>query len=132
MGPVGGVSVRHTFHDRSGPAFRKGAYRCFRVCSNSQKSQPPALDPQVQMWTATRTDYPRDRTLAQLFEEVVSASPNSIALVFGDTQLTYAELERPRQPVGAPPACGRCRTGDARWVLHGALDRADRGAARQS
>ena len=58
----------------------------------SQKSPPPALTPQVLMWNATRTDYPRDRTVAQLFEEVVSASPNSIALVFGNTQLTYAEL----------------------------------------
>ena len=58
----------------------------------SQKSHPPALTPQVLMWNATRTDYPRDRTVAQLFEEVVSASPSSVALVFGNTQLTYAEL----------------------------------------
>ena len=58
----------------------------------SQKSHPPALTPQVLMWNATRTDYPRDRTIAQLFEGVVSASPGSVALVFGNTQLTYAEL----------------------------------------
>lgn len=58
----------------------------------SQTSHPPALTPQVLMWNATRTDYPRDRTVAQLFEEVVAASPNSVALVFGKEQLTYAEL----------------------------------------
>ena len=59
---------------------------------NSQKSQQSALAPQVLMWNANRTDYPRDRTVAQLFEEAVSASPGSVALVFGNEQLTYAEL----------------------------------------
>lgn len=58
----------------------------------SQKSLPPAASPQAPMWDDTRTNYPRDRTVAQLFEEVVSASPGSVALVFGNTQLTYAEL----------------------------------------
>lgn len=47
---------------------------------------------QLLAWNATCTDYPKDRTVASLFEEIVSASPNSIALVFGKEQLTYAEL----------------------------------------
>jgi amino acid adenylation domain-containing protein len=58
----------------------------------SQNFHPPAADPQVLMWNGIRTEYPRDRTVAQLFEEVVLASPGSVALVFGDAQLTYAEL----------------------------------------
>jgi amino acid adenylation domain-containing protein len=58
----------------------------------SEKSHPSALAPQVLTWNATRTDYPRDRTVAQLFEEAVSESPGSVALVFGNTQLTYGEL----------------------------------------
>lgn len=40
----------------------------------------------------SRSDYPRDRTVAQLFEEVVSSSPGSIALALGEKQLTYGEL----------------------------------------
>lgn len=57
-----------------------------------QESHRCAPAPQVLTWNATSTDYPRDRTVAQLFEEVVSASPDSVALVFGNTRLTYAEL----------------------------------------
>jgi amino acid adenylation domain-containing protein len=52
----------------------------------------PALTQQVRKWNATHTDYPRDRTVAQLFEEIASAFPGAIALVFGNVQLTYAEL----------------------------------------
>ncbi|WP_426424816.1 non-ribosomal peptide synthetase [Bradyrhizobium genosp. A] len=47
---------------------------------------------QTGAWNGSRTDYPRDRTIAQLFEEVVASSPNAIALEFGSKQLTYAEL----------------------------------------
>lgn len=36
--------------------------------------------------------YPLNRSVAQLFEEVVAANPNSIALIFEDKELTYAEL----------------------------------------
>lgn len=56
------------------------------------ETSPGSCAQQVLMWNATRTDYPRDRTVAQLFEEIVSAYPDSIALVFGDAQLTYSEL----------------------------------------
>jgi amino acid adenylation domain-containing protein len=56
------------------------------------ETSPPAFMQQVLVWNATRTDYPRGQTVAQLFEEIVSADPGSIALVFGDEQLTYAEL----------------------------------------
>ncbi|MET4389869.1 amino acid adenylation domain-containing protein [Bradyrhizobium sp. F1.4.3] len=47
---------------------------------------------QVRAWNGPRTEYPRDRTVAQLFEEVVASSPNSIALEIGSRRLTYAEL----------------------------------------
>lgn len=43
-------------------------------------------------WNDTGTVYPRDKTVAQLFEEVVERYPDSIAVVFGNQQLTYAEL----------------------------------------
>ena len=40
----------------------------------------------------TKTDYPKDKTIVDLFEEQVEKTPNNIAVVFGDQQLTYKEL----------------------------------------
>jgi amino acid adenylation domain-containing protein len=40
----------------------------------------------------TRTDYPKDKCLHQLFEEQVQRTPNSVAVVFEGQQLTYAQL----------------------------------------
>ncbi|MBH8554250.1 amino acid adenylation domain-containing protein [Nostocaceae cyanobacterium CENA357] len=40
----------------------------------------------------TQTDYPQDKCVHQLFAEQVQKTPNNIAVVFGEQQLTYAEL----------------------------------------
>ncbi len=40
----------------------------------------------------TQTDYPKDKTMHRLFEEQVSRTPERAALVLGDQQLTYREL----------------------------------------
>ncbi|MCP5049022.1 MAG: amino acid adenylation domain-containing protein, partial [bacterium] len=40
----------------------------------------------------TRTPYPRDKSIQQLFEEQVEMRPGKPAVVFGDAQLTYREL----------------------------------------
>ena len=40
----------------------------------------------------TKTNYPQDKTLVELFEEQVLKTPDNIALVFGDDNLTYKEL----------------------------------------
>lgn len=40
----------------------------------------------------TKTDYPRNKTIHQLFEEQVKRTPNDIAVVFEDKKLTYSEL----------------------------------------
>jgi len=42
----------------------------------------------------TYADYPREKTINQLFEEQVERTPENIALVFGDQQLTYKELNQ--------------------------------------
>ncbi|MDZ8136605.1 MAG: amino acid adenylation domain-containing protein [Nostoc sp. DedQUE04] len=42
----------------------------------------------------TQIDYPKDKCIHQIFEEQVEKTPNNIALVFEDQQLTYAELNR--------------------------------------
>jgi non-ribosomal peptide synthetase component F len=40
----------------------------------------------------TRTDYPKDRCLHQLFEGQVQRTPDRVAVVFEGQQLTYAQL----------------------------------------
>ncbi|MCL1989818.1 MAG: amino acid adenylation domain-containing protein, partial [Defluviitaleaceae bacterium] len=40
----------------------------------------------------TITEYPRDKTVVQLFEEQVEKTPENVAIVFEDEQLTYQEL----------------------------------------
>jgi non-ribosomal peptide synthetase component F len=49
-------------------------------------------------WNHTRTDYPRGKTIHQLFEEQTNCAPDARAIVFGGEQLTYHELnERANQ-----------------------------------
>jgi len=40
----------------------------------------------------TKTDYPKDKCIHQLFEEQVQRTPDSVAVVFEGQQLTYAQL----------------------------------------
>lgn len=40
----------------------------------------------------TGADYPRDKTVHRLFEEQAERTPGSVAVVLGDKQLTYREL----------------------------------------
>ena len=40
----------------------------------------------------TKTDYPKDKCLHQLFEEQVQRTPDNVAVVFEGQQLTYAQL----------------------------------------
>ena len=43
-------------------------------------------------WNETHADYPQHATVQSLFEAQVESSPDAIALIFKDEQLTYAEL----------------------------------------
>ena len=45
-------------------------------------------------WNATEAEYPRDKCLQQLFEEQVEKTPQAVALVFEEEELSYAELNR--------------------------------------
>lgn len=40
----------------------------------------------------TKVDYPKDKTIVDLFEEQVEKTPDNIAVVFEDQKLTYKEL----------------------------------------
>jgi amino acid adenylation domain-containing protein len=43
-------------------------------------------------WNDTQTEYPKDKCIHQLFEEQVERTPDAIALVYENQQLTYREL----------------------------------------
>jgi amino acid adenylation domain-containing protein len=43
-------------------------------------------------WNSTYLEYPQDKCIHQLFEEQVQKTPEAIAIVFADQQLTYFEL----------------------------------------
>lgn len=43
-------------------------------------------------WNATATDYPRNSTIAQIFEELAARTPLAPALVSGKASLSYGEL----------------------------------------
>ena len=43
-------------------------------------------------WNHTTADYPKDLCIHQLFEQQVEQTPDAVAVVFGNEQLTYREL----------------------------------------
>ena len=53
-----------------------------------EKCLPPAE------WNATEAEYPRDICLHQLFEAQVRQTPDAVAAVFQDEQITYRKLSQ--------------------------------------
>src|SRR5438477_8679641 len=45
-------------------------------------------------WNATYAGYPGDKCIHQLFEMQVKRTPEAVAVVFEDQQLTYRDLNR--------------------------------------
>ncbi|PYP82534.1 MAG: non-ribosomal peptide synthetase, partial [Blastocatellia bacterium AA13] len=45
-------------------------------------------------WNQTAADYPHDRSVPELFEQQVELSPDSVAVVYEGSQLSYDELNR--------------------------------------
>ena len=43
-------------------------------------------------WNNTKTDYPKDKCIHQLFEEQVEKNPDAVAVVFEQQKLTYSQL----------------------------------------
>ena len=44
-------------------------------------------------WNQTKTEYPRERTITELFAEQVAAAPTAVAVQFEDHELTYQQLD---------------------------------------
>jgi len=60
--------------------------------SNLQLLTPSELQQFLVEWNDTQTDYPQDKCIHQLFEEQVEKTPDAVAVVFENQQLTYREL----------------------------------------
>ncbi len=45
-------------------------------------------------WNDTKTEYPRDKCIHELFEQQVEQTPDAIAVVFEEQSLSYRELNR--------------------------------------
>jgi amino acid adenylation domain-containing protein len=54
----------------------------------------PAEKQQILEWNGTKADYPQDRCIHQLFEQQVEQTPDAVAVVFEDEQITYKELNQ--------------------------------------
>ncbi|QAV18752.1 non-ribosomal peptide synthetase [Paenibacillus chitinolyticus] len=48
----------------------------------------------LEQFNATKTEYPRDAAVHELFEEQAALRPDEAAVLFGDKEITYAELNR--------------------------------------
>jgi amino acid adenylation domain-containing protein len=58
----------------------------------SREGSEPFLGEPFVAWNATQTDYPRDKSVADLFEETAAKYPSAVAVICDDQQLTYSEL----------------------------------------
>lgn len=48
----------------------------------------------MRTWSGTSTDYPRNATVISLFETISRQNPDNVALIQGDIELTYEELNK--------------------------------------
>src|SRR5215467_13280589 len=60
----------------------------------SEATQEGHLARWIEERNRTKTDYPRDATIHGSFSEQAQIGPDRVAVVHGDGQLTYSELDR--------------------------------------
>ncbi|WBW96384.1 amino acid adenylation domain-containing protein [Oceanirhabdus sp. W0125-5] len=52
------------------------------------------INERVYNFNSTKSEYPKDKTVNQLFEQQVRETPDKIAVIFGNENLTYRELNK--------------------------------------
>ncbi len=60
--------------------------------SDLQLLTPSEVQQLLVEWNDTKTDYPQDKCIHELFEAQVKKTPDAVAVVFENQQLTYREL----------------------------------------
>jgi amino acid adenylation domain-containing protein/thioester reductase-like protein len=66
---------------------------------NSPISKLPVMDDKdmskiINTWNSTTSNYPKNDTIIQLFEEQVRRTPNNTAVIYGTKSLSYSELNQ--------------------------------------
>ena len=64
-----------------------------RICDLAILSETERRQVLVE-WNGTKREYPKDKCVHQLFEEQAKRTPEAVAVVIEDQQLTYRELNR--------------------------------------
>ena len=65
----------------------------------------------------TKVDYPKDKTIVDLFEEQVEKTPDNIAIVFEDQKLTYKELNEKANQLARFLIANNVKIGDTVGIL---------------
>ena len=65
----------------------------------------------------TSVDYPRNKTIVNLFEEQVEKTPNNIAVVFENQKLTYRELNEKANKLARYLQCNNVNLGEIVAIL---------------
>ena len=75
--------------------------RVYGISSTEREEQRPSRQQLTEMeqlqltaWNATRQDYPRKICVPQLVAKQAAATPDAVALVACDQELSYEELNR--------------------------------------
>ena len=55
-------------------------------------------------WNDTKTAYPAEQCLHELFEEQVARTPAALAVVYEEEQVSYRRVERKSESVGPSTA----------------------------
>src|SRR5215475_12095945 len=101
---------------------KKESEETMKTNSGTTATQYQAVEPAAQTrqpalahWSIAEAPYPRDLNVAQLFEAQVARTPEAIALVWGEEELTYREVNTQanklahhlrRRGIGAETAVG--------------------------
>ncbi len=68
---------------------------------------PTADWQKIQQWNSNEIEYPKEKTINELFVERVQKSPNAVAVVFQDQALTYGQLnQKANQLANYLKSCG--------------------------
>jgi Non-ribosomal peptide synthetase modules and related proteins len=60
----------------------------------TEQAATQGLTPPFDQWAGARTDFPREKTVAALFEQVSAEFPDRVALSFRGVDVSYGELNR--------------------------------------
>ena len=74
-------------------------------------------------WNDTKREYPKDKCIHELFETQVEKTPDAIAVVFEDQQLTYRELNSRANQLAHYLTQARSGPEELVGSVHGALYR---------